>query len=64
MTMTSTKTGNKSVIINADTHSKFKELCKSKNLKLGGVIENLIKIYLDDQKRIQKIIDEYYEENE
>lgn len=49
----------KSIIINGDLHSKFKTLCKGKNMKIGGVIEDLIKLYLDSPNDIQKIIDEH-----
>lgn len=56
LTMTNTKS--KSVIINGDVHGKFKLFCKGKSLKIGGVIEDLIKLYLSDPKHIQKLIDE------
>jgi len=56
LTMTTTKS--KSVIINGDIHGDFKMFCKGKSLKIGGVIEDLIKLYLDDPKKIQKLIDE------
>jgi len=54
-----TKTKSKSVIIDGDIHNKFKEFCKEKSLKIGGVIEDLIMAYLNDPKGLQKIIDEY-----
>ena len=53
----------KSVIINADVHTDFKVFCKGKSLKIGGVIEDLISIYLADPKTIQKIIDEFKDKN-
>lgn len=53
----------KSVIINADIHTRFKTFCKGKSLKIGGVIEDLISIYLDDPKTVQKLIDELKERN-
>ena len=53
------KQKSKSVIINEDIHSRFKMFCKGKNYKIGGVIEDLINIYLDNPKEIQKLIDEY-----
>ena len=56
LTMTNTKS--KSVIINGDVHGKFKLFCKGKSLKIGGVIEDLIRLYLHDPKRLQKLIDE------
>lgn len=56
LTMTNTKS--KSVIINGDVHGDFKLFCKGKSLKIGGVIEDLIRLYLNDPKRLQKLIDE------
>jgi hypothetical protein len=47
----------KSVIIDGDIHSKLKTFCAGKNLKMGGVIENLISLYLKDYKNVQKQID-------
>lgn len=52
----------KSVIIDGELHGKFKLLCKGKSLKIGGVIENLIKLYLNDPKKIQKEIDDFKEQ--
>jgi hypothetical protein len=46
----------KSIIIDGDLHSKFKMLCKGKNLKIGGVIEDLIRAYLRDPNGIQRVI--------
>ena len=48
----------KSVIINGDLHSDFKMLCKGKSMKIGGLIEDLIGLYLANPKGIQKMIDE------
>ena len=56
LTMANTKS--KSVIINGDVHGDFKLFCKGKSLKVGGVIEDLIRLYLNDPKTIQKLIDE------
>jgi len=47
----------KSVIIDGLIHSELKSLCVGKNLKMGGVIENLISLYLADYKNVQKQID-------
>jgi hypothetical protein len=33
-------------------------LCKGKSMKIGGVIEDLINLYLSDPKNLQKMIDE------
>lgn len=59
LTMTNIKS--KSVIINGDIHEEFKIFCKGKSLKIGGMIEDLIKLYLCDPKGIQKLIDEINE---
>lgn len=53
----------KSIIIDGDLHNRFKMLCKGKSLKIGGVIENLIKLYLENPKYIQKMIDENKDKN-
>jgi hypothetical protein len=52
----------KSIIIDGKLHSQFKMLCKGKSMKIGGVIEDLIKLYLRNPKDIQKMIDELKEE--
>jgi len=46
----------KSIIIDGDLHNKFKMLCKGKNLKIGGVIEDLIRAYLRDPNGMQQVI--------
>ena len=48
----------KSIIIDGSLHNNFKLLCKGKSMKIGGVIEDLIKLYLHDPKNLQKMIDE------
>ena len=48
----------KSIIIDGQLHNKFKMLCKGKNMKIGGVIEDLIRLYINDPKNIQKMIDD------
>lgn len=48
----------KSVIINAEVHGNLKNFCKGKNLKIGGVIEELIDLYLKDYKTVQKLIEQ------
>jgi hypothetical protein len=47
----------KSIIIDGKLHSQFKMLCKGKSMKIGGVIEDLIRVYLRNPKDVQKIID-------
>ncbi len=53
----------KSIIIDGDLHNKFKMLCKGKSLKIGGVIEDLITLYLSKPKEVQEMI-EHIKENE
>jgi hypothetical protein len=48
----------KSVIIDGRLHTKFKNSCKEKSMKIGAVIEDLIILYLNDPKALQKMIDE------
>jgi len=48
----------KSVIIDGRLHGKFKLLCKGKSLKIGGVLEDLIFLYLTDPKKTQDLIEE------
>jgi len=56
LTLSDTKP--KSIIINGELHNRFKLLCKGKNMKIGGVIEDLIGLYLRDPKKIQTLIEE------
>lgn len=56
---TTKETKSKSIIIDGNLHNKFKMLCKGKSMKIGGVIEDLIRIYLAEPKVIQKIIEDY-----
>lgn len=58
---TMAKTKSKSVIIDGDVHSRFKTFCRGKSLKIGGVIEDLISLYLEKPKEVQKLIDEVKE---
>ena len=48
----------KSIIIDGELHNKFKMLCKGKSMKIGGVIEDLIQLYLEKPKDMQRLIDE------
>lgn len=47
----------KSVIIDGRLHYSFKTFCKGKSLKIGGVVEDLIILYLKDTNNTQKMID-------
>lgn len=51
----------KSIIIDGELHNRFKILCKGKSLKIGGVIEDLIRLYLRNPRDLQKMIDEHKE---
>ena len=48
----------KSVIIDGKLHSRFKLLCKGKSLKIGGVIEDLIFLYITEPKKTQEMIED------
>ena len=48
----------KSIIIDGNLHNRFKVLCKGKSMKIGGVIEDLIELYLEKPKDMQKLIDD------
>jgi hypothetical protein len=61
--LTINKTKPKSVIIEGNLHGRFKMYCKGKSLKIGGVIEDLIAMYLNDPKKIQSMIEEVKEIN-
>lgn len=50
-------TNMKSIIIDKDLHYKFKMFCKGKNLKIGGMIENMIKAYLNNPKDFNNLIE-------
>lgn len=58
MQTNSSKKKSKSIIIDGDLHYKFKVRCKGRNQKIGGVIEDLITIYLERPKAIQDIIED------
>lgn len=57
--ITANGTKPKSIIIDGDLHNRFKVLCKGKSLKIGGVIEDLITLYITDPKSLQRMIDEH-----
>ena len=61
--ITHSETKPKSIIIEGKLHNKFKVLCKGKSMKIGGVIEDLIQLYLDNPKNVQKMIDELKEKH-
>jgi hypothetical protein len=61
--LTMAKTKSKSVIIDGDVHGRFKLFCKGKSLKIGGVIEDLINLYLDNPSQIRKLIEDNKEKN-
>lgn len=51
----------KSIIINGNLHDTLKKQCKSKCMKIGAVVEDLIHLYLSNPQNIQKLIDELKE---
>lgn len=51
------KKSNSSVIIDRDLHAKMKKHCVGNSRKIGGVIENLIRLYLANPKEIENAID-------
>lgn len=56
--ITNLETKPKSIIIDGNLHYRFKIFCKGKSMKIGGVIEDLINLYLKHPKETQKLIDE------
>jgi hypothetical protein len=59
--MTEVENKPKSIIIDGRLHNRFKIFCKGKSMKIGGVIEDLIRLYLNNPKTMQKMIDEQNE---
>lgn len=51
------KSTSKSVIIDGSLHAKMKNYCVGSKRKIGGVIENLIRLYLSDPKDTENRID-------
>lgn len=60
--MNTNKTKPKSIIIDGGLHNKFKLFCMGKSMKIGGVVEDLIRLYLNNPKPIQKMVDELYDD--
>jgi len=56
--LTLNETKPKSIIIDGNIHNRFKMLCKGKSMKIGGVIEDLIQLYLNNPRELQRMIDE------
>ena len=57
MELTLNETKPKSIIIDGKLHNRFKILCKGKSLKIGGLIEDLIQLYINNPKIVQDLID-------
>jgi hypothetical protein len=57
MELTLNETKPKSIIIDGNLHYRFKILCKGKSLKIGGLIEDLIQLYISNPKVVQDLID-------
>ena len=58
-----TNYSSKSVIIDGYVHSKLKEHCKARDLKIGKILEKIIEVYLANTKEMQTLIDNYNETN-
>lgn len=48
----------KSIIVDGGLHEEFKIFCKGKNMKIGGVVEDLIKLYLFNYPIVRKLLEE------
>jgi hypothetical protein len=51
------KSTSKSVIIDGQLHADMKKYCTGTKRKIGGVIENLIRLYLANPKQTENLID-------
>lgn len=51
------KSNSKSVIIDGLIHGEMKKHCIVTRKKIGGVIEDLLKLYLSNPKELQKQVD-------
>lgn len=51
------KSTSKSVIIDGQLHAQMKKYCTGTKRKIGGVIENLIRLYLANPKETENLID-------
>jgi len=56
-TATKPKSDSKSVIIDGKLHASMKKYCMGTKRKIGGVIENLIKLYLANPKETENLIE-------
>lgn len=56
--MENNKRKSKSIIVNGELHEKFKVFCKGKNMKIGGVVEDLIQQYLSNYDVVRKLLEE------
>jgi len=52
----------KSIIIDGSLHKRLKSRCRSRGLKIGSIVEDLIYTYLKDTDTLQKIIEKNREE--
>lgn len=48
---------NKSIIIDGDLHKDLKMYCAARNIKIGGIVNNIIKAYIKYPKEINKLIE-------
>jgi hypothetical protein len=49
--MSTNKDEKKSILIDKDLHQEFKILTAKKNYKMGGIIENLIREFLEKERK-------------
>ena len=47
----------KSIIVDGKLHKKLKSHCRSRALKIGSIVEELIDLYLTDPHSIVKLIE-------
>lgn len=46
-----------SIIVDIETHSRFKTFCKNKGLKVGFVVEDLLQLFIDEFEMVRKLIE-------
>ena len=46
-----------SIIVDINSHSRFKTFCKNKGLKVGFVVEDLLQLFIDEYEMVRKLIE-------
>jgi len=49
----------KSIIIDGNLHQRLKVFCRGRNMKIGGVVEELVTLYLYNPKQIHEMIENF-----